>query len=459
VTVTQPEATKSPWISHHFLILPDATGSRILMLPSAEGWRLPSVRVQEIWLSESDEIIAALRSTLGLTFDFTILRYAAIQINEQERWDRILFVLEPRQPLQQAPLDGHWVDRQALYHMQLAQPEQRAPLLQYLEECEQGHTSALIDPRRSPWARPGWFTAAAAWIEEAIAEQGMTQLGPVEQLRNWSISSILFAPTSAGRVYFKAAAALPLFVNEPALTETLSQRYPGQVPTPLKIDWAQRWMLMKDFGAPVRGSADVDFVAILRAYGKLQRDSADHLDELFASGCIDRRLAILAAEIDPLLSDPTTQSVLEPQEYDTLVALAPQLKARCAQVAAYNVPPTLLHGDLHLGNITRTDDGYLFFDWTDACIGFPFIDLLLLYFPEEEGTDEIDSRDAYLAAWRDFESPERLLELWELAKPLCALHHAVSYLSIVNHIEPLVREELLHGLPDNLKRILAAMRE
>ncbi|MCC6455917.1 MAG: aminoglycoside phosphotransferase family protein [Caldilineaceae bacterium] len=453
------ETTQPLWTSHHFLILPDATGSRILMLPSAEGWRLPYVRVQEIWLSESDEIIAALRSTLGLAFDFTILRYAAIQINEQERWDRILFVLEPRQPLQEPPLDGHWVDRQALYHMQLAQPEQRTPLLQYLEECEQGHTSPLIDPRRSPWARPGWFASAAAWIAGAIAEQGLTQLGPVEQLRNWSISSILFAPTSAGRVYFKAAAALPLFVNEPALTQSLSERYPGQVPTPLKIDRAQRWMLMKDFGAPARGSADVDFASILRAYGEFQRASAGHLDELSKAGCIDRRLPLLAAEIDPLISDPTTQAALEAQEYAALVALAPRLKERCAQVAAYNLPATLLHGDLHLGNIAQSGDGYLFFDWTDACIGFPFIDLMLLYFPEEEGSAEIDCRDAYLDAWRDFESPERLIELWELAKPLCALHQAVSYRSIVNNIEPLVREELLHGLPDNLKRILAVMHE
>jgi hypothetical protein len=268
---------------------------------------------------------------------------------------------------------------------------------------------------------------------------------------------VLVTPTSAGRVYFKAAADLPLFVNEPALTQTLSELYPGHVPTLLKLDPAQRWMLMEDVGAAARDTDEVDFPAVMRAYGKLQLESADHLDKLFASGCIDRRLPVLVTQIDSLLSDPITQSVLEAQEYATLVALAPQLKARCANVAEFNLPPALLHGDLHLGNITRRDNGYLFFDWTDACIGFPFIDLMLLYFSDEEGTDDPESRDAYLAAWRDFESPERLLELWELAKPLCALHQAVSYLSIVHHIEPLVREELLHGLPDNLKRILATM--
>jgi Ser/Thr protein kinase RdoA (MazF antagonist) len=234
-------------------------------------------------------------------------------------------------------------------------------------------------------------------------------------------------------------------------------------------------MLMEDFGSAARDTADVDFTAILSAYGKLQRDSAAHLDELFKAGCIDRRLPVLVEQIDPLLSDPTTQSVLDAVEYEQLVALAPQLKERCAQVAAYNIPPALIHGDLHLGNVTRRDNdmlqisdlqsfnGYLFFDWTDACIGLPFLDLFLLYFPDEEfrdgeGTDPLAGRDAYLAAWRDVASRQRLLEAWELAKPLCALHHSVSYLTIVNNLEPLVREELMHGLPDNLHRLLASMR-
>lgn len=243
MTASQPETTQPPWISHYFLILRDASGSRILMLPSEEGWRLPYVRVEGIWLTETDEVIAALRSALGLEFDFTILHYIALQMNKQERWDRILFVLEPRQPLHQPPIDGHWMDRQGLCHIQLALPEQRASLLQLLEESEQGAVSPLIDPRRSPWARSGWFASATAWIEAAIVEQGITQTGQVEQLRNWSISSVLVAPTSAGRVYFKAAANLPLFVNEPALAQTLSELFPRQVPAPIKIDRVQRWML------------------------------------------------------------------------------------------------------------------------------------------------------------------------------------------------------------------------
>ena len=452
------DSLQPPWVNNFYAVIPHASGAAILMLPIAEGWQLPHVRGEDIWISESARIISLLRAEAGLDFDFTLLRYAGFERNRQERWDRILFVVEPAAPLNAALLNGQWVNRVMLEDLPLTLSEQRAPLLHYLAENAQGNESSLIDARRAPWARRGWFAAASAWIEAAIVEQGYTQTGPVEQLRNWSISSILVTPTSRGRVYFKAAAALPLFVDEPALTQTLAQLYPAHIPTPLIIDRAQGWMLMKDFGASTRDDKEVDLAPILAAYGKLQRASAHHLDALAAAGCIDRRLDVLASQIDPLLADPLTQSALTPQEYAELVTIAPQLKARCRKLADYNIPATLLHGDFHLGNITQRNGATIFFDWTDGAISFPFFDFFLLYFDFVDHADVVRWRDAYLAVWRDVESPVRLLEAWELAKPLCALHHAISYLSIINHIEPLAREELFHGLPENLRRLLAVMR-
>jgi hypothetical protein len=461
---TKAETTKPPWVNHFFAVLPDATGARLLMLPSADGWKLPYVRTEEeMWLSDAPRISGVLSRVLGLDFVFTVLRYVALEENESERWTRTLFVLEPAQPLLDPPLGGQWVDRQSLQEIALAQPDQREPLLHYLEENEQGPGSPLIDPRRSPWARTGWFAAASAWIEEAIVELGYTQTGPVEQLRNWSLSCLLTVPTSAGKLYFKAAAALPLFVNEPALTQTLAGFYPGHVPKPLKIERDKRWLLMEEFGPNMRAKPDYNFETtvppIMVAFSKLQRDSAHHLRELAAAGCIDRRLPTLVEQIDPLLADPITRSVLEPQEYEELLALGPPLKKLCARAAEYNLPPALIHGDLHMGNVTERNGDYLFFDWTDAAISVPFFDHFLIYFPSKDAPDRSAWRDAYLAAWQEFETPERLLELWEIARPLCALHHSVSYLSIVNNVEPLVRHELLHGLPDNLHNLLATMKK
>lgn len=434
------------------------------MLPSADGWKLPYARTEEeMWLSDAPRIGAVLSRELGLDFAFTVLRYVALEENESERWTRTLFVLEPAQPLIDPPLGGHWMDRQSLQEIALSQPDQREPLSRYLAENEQGPNSALIDPRRSPWARTGWFAAASTWIEEAIVEFGYTQTGPVEQLRNWSLSCLLIAPTSAGKLYFKVASALPLFVDEPALTQTLATLYPGRVPTPLKIDREKRWLLMEDFGPDTRSKPNYNFETtmppVIVAFSKLQRDSANHLHELAEAGCIDRRLPMLADQIDPLLSDPITRSVLEPHEYETLVSLGPRLKELCAKAAEYHLPAALIHGDLHLGNVTERNGDYLFFDWTDAAISVPFFDQFLIYFDEKAETHRNQWRDDYLAAWQEFETPERLRALWEIARPLCALHHSVSYLSLVNNLELLVRHELLHGLPDNLHYLLSAMKE
>jgi hypothetical protein len=79
-------------------------------------------------------------------------------------------------------------------------------------------------------------------------------------------------------------------------------------------------------------------------------------------------------------------------------------------------------------------------------------------FHDNDSAEAMRWRDAYLEAWHGDESPQRLLEAWELAKPLCALHHTISYLSIAKNIEPMTRDELFHGFPENLRRLLTAMR-
>ena len=38
-------------------------------------------------------------------------------------------------------------------------------------------------------------------------------------------------------------------------------------------------------------------------------------------------------------------------------------------------PDALRHGDTHLGNIAVRNGVALFFDWSDACIALPFLDL------------------------------------------------------------------------------------
>jgi hypothetical protein len=65
-------------------------------------------------------------------------------------------------------------------------------------------------------------------------------------------------------------------------------------------------------------------------------------------------------------------------------------------------------------------------------------------------------RDIYLAAWTIYEPMERLVEAFELAQSLGALHQAISYRNIVASVEEVSRQEL-DGAPYWLRRVLSSM--
>jgi hypothetical protein len=84
-----------------------------------------------------------------------------------------------------------------------------------------------------PWAARGWFAEAERWLGGAMAGIGRPLTGPVEQAQVWDLSCVLRAPTAAGAVWFKSAAASPLFVNEGVVMAELAGLFPDRVPAPL----------------------------------------------------------------------------------------------------------------------------------------------------------------------------------------------------------------------------------
>jgi hypothetical protein len=66
-------------------------------------------------------------------------------------------------------------------------------------------------------------------------------------------------------------------------------------------------------------------------------------------------------------------------------------------------------------------------------------------------------RNSYLGVWAAYEPIERLLEAWKLAKPLWALHQAVSYQHIVATLEDTSKPELAPGLSYWLRTLLQSL--
>ena len=99
----------------------------------------------------------------------------------------------------------------------------------------------------------------------------------------------------------------------------------------------------------------------------------------------------------------------------------------------------------------------MYFDWTDACVAHPFIDLHSLQWEHDE-TSRAALLAAYLDAWDGVAAPERLREAASLAEIVVPLHHAVSYQHIVAGIEPAARTEL-DATHEFLREALARARD
>ncbi len=77
-----------------------------------------------------------------------------------------------------------------------------------------------------------------------------------------------------------------------------------EVPEPLAVDSARRWMLLDDVGTAIGWDAPLEErESVLRVFAFMQVASSDDLEALLAMGCVDRRPAWLAREMTLLIGD------------------------------------------------------------------------------------------------------------------------------------------------------------
>ena len=414
---------------------------RVLLLRSDRAWRLPRVVAGDLWIAQADAIGDAFERRLGTRpWLLRQLRFGD---------DEAVFELELSDPGWSPPAHGRWAARGDLDGLRLKDEEQRSLLEGYLDALERDD----VPPERPPWARPGWLGGVREWLERETARLGHTVLA-IEQVKTWSISTVLRVRTDGPTLFFKVSAPLPLFVDEAAVTAELAARFPGYVPAPLAVDAERGWLLLAEFDEPLGWSEPLETRReLFSRFAGLQRRSVPVVDELLAAGCLDRRLHVLEAQLDPLFANPVAVGRLTTEETSELKRLAPKLKEACRRLDALGLPATLVHGDLHPGNAARIDGELAYFDWTDACIAHPLIDLHSLQWEDDESV-RAALLDAYLAAW-DGAVPAEAVELARIVTPL---HHAVSYSTIVANVERSGQGELdaTHGF---LREALARVRD
>lgn len=436
-----------------YVLLRHPERAAIYLVQTGSGWSLPHLRLEDsLWIRTRRDLNHALQNTLGLPV--TALHCAYYRHDRDAGCEELVYVLENHSAAVTPTCAGRWTARGDLNALALEPAHHRAVIDAYLDEIEGGAVPAL----RPPWSRPGWFREASQWFEDELDSLGYILLAPIEHTNYWCLSCVLRARTTRGDVFFKAGPDFPLFVNETAVVSGLSKLFPHHVPAPLSIDAARRWMLLGDFGPALGkdGTAETR-IAMLRQFARMQQQASDQLDSLKEIGCLDRRLHELRYQIDGLLADPALARDLAEGEMAQFQEDAASLKAACDDLAAFGIPETLNHGDLHLGNVAEREGRLLFYDWTDACIAHPFLDMISV-FDEKDETLRERLRDAYLALWEGYASPRQLRDAWALAEPLAALHQAVSYQSILKQLEEPSRRGFGNVLPHYVRRAFVGVK-
>lgn len=335
----------------------------------------------------------------------------------------------------------------------------------YVLRCEQpspDNTTYVMMPTDAPpalpastWTEAGWYAEALPWIDKHLS-----RTGPPVQVRVWGLSNVLRIPTADGDVYFKAhlhsstlpPATLPLlFAHEPLLLTSLE----GAVPRPLATDEKRVWMLLPDLGTQLAAQPDISlWIEALRSHARLQRSYVGRADHLLEISCVDRRLAVLAAELDHLLGSNPATDLLEPSERAALPERLVELRTAIAELAAIGVPETLLHGDLHPGNLAVRDGEVLAFDWTDAAVSHPFLDLVTFVGKKWPLSMDQRVRDAYLQEWTDYAPLPELRRALELADQLGAVFQVATSLHLAANLTSPDRDSMLRGAQWWLRKVL-----
>lgn len=254
------------------------------------------------------------------------------------------------------------------------------------------------------WQDPDWLAGAHAWIESRLDRLGRRRTAAIEQPHVYPWSTVLRVPTDSGDVWFKANA--DALRHEAGLLELLSGRRPDCVPAPLATDPVRGWILMDDAGEQLRRLLPVErdldrWKDVLGLCAGVQLETADLVDGMLALGVPDLRLATLPGKyarfVDEIDAEP---------RFRQATGYVTEL---CDALAAYGIPETIQHDDLHDGQVFVRDGRLLLMDWGDACISHPFFTLSVTLegviawgLDDVEGSvDTAPFRDAYLAPFAE----------------------------------------------------------
>jgi hypothetical protein len=314
------------------------------------------------------------------------------------------------------------------------------------------------------WSSEAWIAETTEWVDERLAEAGLTRTGELEQrsLRPWA--SVLRVPSSAGPLWLKATGPASRF--EVGLYRLLDRVVPERVLSPIATSLLRGWVLLPDGGPSLgvrleRGPALVEALAeALPAYGELQRAVAPHTAELLELGVSDMRPEIMPSRFDEAVEAVRTyverlDSDVGREQLDVVAGMRDTVVRWCERLSESPVQASLDHNDLHVWNVLGEGRDVRFYDWGDSVVAQPFASMLALGWVPMSDSDLTRLRDAYLAPFADLAPHAELVETLELACRVGKIARALTWQrSISAYDSDDVEERWLSGPSESLFSLL-----
>ncbi len=352
-----------------------------------------------------------------------------------------------------APSPYTWTDWAALPLDSLEPPELREAVPRWIGRRQLGPT--IGDP---PWSVAGWFERASRWMIERMAELRAPAFEAPRIHYLWGISIVLRAPSALGPVFLKCST--PGFDREAAVTALLAEATPELVTRVAAVEPDEGWLLMYDHGERTLGDGPPEtWAAGLEVHARIQHAWARREQALIDAGAPVRSLAAMAEAL-PTFADREPMDIeLTGDDRQAWNDSIESFVAACGRLDALGPAPTLVHGDLHPWNVADTPEGARIFDWTDAAISHPFLDLAVYATRPDDVAMRRALRDGYLARWASHLSAADLAEAGELAIVVGTLYQVDSYIGLLSRLDPDDRGDLAGAAGSWARAAVATLAE
>lgn len=411
-----------------------------LLVTDSDPQQLPAVTVSAE--PEAPEITRAVTELLGTPV--TLLRANAMTF--ADNFDATSMVIEIEPLTSPPPQSLCWTDLEGIGDTHLGPDWATGSVVAWLRERRTGWSDL-----RPQWSRPGWLSQAGLWMREQMQLAGYDDPGAPQIRQVWGMSVVLAADSASGTAYLKASGQR--FLAEAAVTRALSRHSPGALPDVIAVDLERGWLLMRDINGPILGDQPPSaWGPALDALHDLQRQWLDQTDALLVLGAESRPLSDLAAWVTDTTSDDALMSRLSPSEQAAWQIEVPTMVNACSRLAEIGPGVSLVHGDFHPWNAASASAGVCIFDWSDASVGHPFVDVVTYVTRAKDPVLRQSMIDRYLALWQTDMPGADLNEVGRLSLVVGSLYQAQTYWDLIPTVMPDDRGQLHNGDIEWLRR-------